>query len=380
MTSQHDILDIRHRLHAHPGLSGSEAYAHDLIVSVLQSLSPVALHSHVGGYGVIAVWGTDRTAPTLALRADTDALPIDEPNDLPYRSTVANVAHKCGHDGHTAIMLRVAELLAASPDLYADQNVMLLFQPEEETGYGSQKLIDSGIMQQYNIKAVYGLHNIPGYREGELLLNPATFAAASVGVKYKLTGRQTHASTPEKGVNPGLAVAEIIETFAHFNAKGDHLSDFRQSTLIGVRLGEEAYGTSAGDAEVMFTLRAFTNESMSALRQMADKEVVSIAEKNGLQLSVSESDPFNATENTRELVERLGSHFTAAGCAVRNLAEPFRWSEDFANYLLHWPGALFGVGSGVDHAELHHPLYDFPDGIIGQAANYFHEIVKNKIY
>ena len=344
------MSSIRIDLHNHPGISGNEYYAHDLIVRSLAGCRPDKVYDHVGGYGVIAVWGTHPSRPTYALRADTDALPI---------------GHRCGHDGHTAILLRVAEHIAQQP---ADdsRNLLLIFQPEEETGLGAQKILDSGILQQYNIQAIFGMHNLPGYPLGTVVLNYHTFAAASCGIIFRLTGRHTHASTPEKGINPGLAVAEIIQCMQQLNT-GERVSDeqFRQSTLICVRLGDEAFGTSAGDAEVMFTLRAYTNNTMEHLLAEALDLAGSIASRHHLQFDHALRDPFSATENASQWVEYIEEH---CGARVQHLLTPFRWSEDFSNYLRWFPGAFFGIGAGQRQPELHHPDYDFPDALIDPAA------------
>ena len=239
-----DYKAIRHQLHEHPQTAGNEQFAHDYIIQYLQSLHPDKVYTHVGGYGVVAVWGKDPGKETIAFRADTDALPI---------------GHRCGHDGHTTILLRLAELVDS---VAGGSNKLLLWQPAEETGTGSRAVLESGILQQYNIKAFYALHNLPGYPLGTVVLCPRTFAAASTGVVYHLDGRETHASTPEMGVNPGLAVSEIINRFNGFNGRN---GEFRQSTLICVRVGSPAFGTSAGHGEVMFTLRAFTNDEMERL-------------------------------------------------------------------------------------------------------------------
>lgn len=376
-----DAIEIRHKLHQHPGLSGDEAYAHDLIVRTLAECAPTEVCEHVGGYGVIAVWGANKSKPTLVFRGDTDALPIAEHLNLAYRSETEGVGHKCGHDGHTAILLQLASMLGADAEVWKDVNVILVFQPEEETGYGSQKILDSGVLQQYNVKAVYGLHNLPGFPKGCIVLNYHTFAAASVGEAYRLTGRQTHASTPEKGINPGLAIAEIVQRFAQLNS-GTNVSDdeFTQSTLICIHCGDVAFGTSAGQGEVMFTLRAYTNERMEKLMGEANAIVGEVAARHHLVVEQSVHDGFMATENNSQLVERLEQLFVNNGHQVRNAMEPFRWSEDFANYLVNYPGAFFGVGIGENHCELHHPDYDFEDGIIVPAAQCFYEIIKEKIY
>ena len=333
-----DYKEIRHQLHEHPQTAGNEQFAHDLIVRHLQQLHPAKVYTHVGGYGVIAVWGTSENSkfkiqnskPTIAFRADTDALPI---------------GHRCGHDGHTAILLRLAELIdgvfAEHSTLTTDHctlttgnNILLLFQPAEETGQGARAVLESGILQQYNIQAIYALHNIPGYPLGTVVLpgplgstsvaeQPCkyTFAAASTGIVFRLDGRETHASTPELGINPGLAVAEIIQRVGSGecivdSTRGQALPTTHYplstnteafATLICVRLGSPAFGTSAGSAEVMFTLRAFTNAAMERLLADANAAVDEIANRHRLKVSRSLVEPFRATENTPACVDHIKS-------------------------------------------------------------------------
>ena len=398
-----DYKEIRHALHQHPQTVGNEQFAHDLIVRHLQGLHPDKVYTHVGGYGVIAVWQGETShlspltshLPTIAFRADTDALPI---------------GHRCGHDGHTTILLRLAELVDSLTCRPVDYNILLLWQPAEETGTGARAVLDTGILQQYNIKAFYALHNLPGYPLGTVVLCPKTFAAASTGVVYRLDGRETHASTPELGINPGLAVAEIIQRFSQFNnlppsaksinpdncisgsPRSGETSEFRQSTLICVRVGEPAFGTSAGHADVMFTLRAFSNKTMEKLLADANRAVDEIASRHNLTVSRSLVDPFRATENNPDCVNAIkkavektnasdNSHLPPPTSHLSPLTfhlkdTPFRWSEDFAEYLQLFPGAMFGIGSGEDHPELHHPSYDFPDELIEPAAQLFFKLLK----
>ena len=362
-----DYRAIRKALHEHPQTAGDEQFAHDTIVRHLQGLHPDKVYTHVGGWGVIAVWGKDPTAPTIAFRADTDALPI---------------GHRCGHDGHTTILLRLAELVDTAKlntehlALNTKSNILLLFQPAEETGTGSQSVLESGILQQYNIARFYGLHNLPGYPLGTVVLCPRTFAAASTGVVYHLDGRETHASTPELGINPGLAIAEIIKRFNDFNG---HKGEFRQSTLICVHLGSPAFGTSAGHGEVMFTLRAFTNDEMERLIHDANSAVDEIAARHKLTVSRTLVEPFRATENNGDCVEAIEKAAEDVPLRVRYQMEPFRWSEDFAEYLLHFKGAMFGIGSGERQPELHHPDYDFPDALIEPAAQLFFRLAAEPI-
>ena len=348
-----DYKEIRNTLHEHPQTAGNEQFAHDTIVNHLQGLHPDKVYTHVGGYGVIAVWGKDPQAPTVAFRADNDALPI---------------GHRCGHDGHTTILLRLAELIDEHVSTYQRVNILLLWQPAEETGTGSRAVLDTGILQQYNIQSFYALHNLPGYPLGTVVLCPRTFAAASTGVVYHLDGRETHASTPELGINPGMAIAEIINRFNGFNGRD---GEFRQSTLICVHIGQPAFGTSAGHGEVMFTLRAFTNDEMEKMLSEANQVVDEVSARYGLKVSRSLVEPFRATENNGDCVEAIEKAAEDVPLRVRYQMEPNRWSEDFAEYLLEFNGAMFGIGSGEKHAELHHPDYVFPDEIIEPAAQLF---------
>jgi amidohydrolase len=353
MNDMTDYKEIRHLLHEHPQTAGNEQFAHDLIVKHLQGLHPDKVYTHVGGYGVIALWGKDTSAPTVAFRADSDALPI---------------GHRCGHDGHTTILLRLAELVDENVSVFQHINILLLWQPAEETGEGARAMLESGILQQYNIQSFYALHNLPGYPLGTVVLCPRTFAAASTGVVYHLDGRETHASTPELGINPGMAITEIINRFNGFNGRD---GEFRQSTLICVRIGQPAFGTSAGHGEVMFTLRAFTNDEMEKLLSEANQVVDEVSARYGLKVSRSLVEPFRATENNGDSVEAIEKAANEVPLCVRYQMEPNRWSEDFAEYLLHFKGAMFGIGSGEQQPELHHPDYDFPDALIEPAAQLF---------
>lgn len=375
-----EIIRIRHDLHAHPSLSDEESYAHDLIADYLRRLNPTRLFLHVGGYGVIAQFGDDNSE-FVAFRVDTDALPIQEQLPVSYASCVSGVSHKCGHDGHTAIALRLAELLHERQKLANNSHaVLLLFQPAEETGKGSMRILESGVLQKYNISAFYGLHNLPGFPQGKLVFKYGTFAAASVGWILHLKGRQTHAAFPEKGINPALAVAEIIQKVLAGNNSPENEKKFHQATLIYTRIGAEAFGTSAGDADVMFTLRAFCNSEM----ELWKKEVVAIAYRvaamHKLSLSVEWKEEFRATENHNEVVSHLVSVAEKNGFDHVVIQQSFRWSEDFSEYLLRYPGAFWGIGAGEECPELHHPDYNFPDEILETAALFAEKLLTEQIF
>ncbi len=369
-----EIVRYRHALHAHPELSGEEKSTHNLIVDFLQKCNPTQLYSHVGGFGVVAAFG-EKGAPCVVLRADIDALPIQEETVIPYRSEQKGVAHKCGHDGHTAILLAVAERIARHP---VKCTVLLLFQPAEETGEGAARVWSSGILQGYSPRAIYGLHNLPGFPKSCLVFKDNTFAAASVGWVIRLQGRQTHAAFPELGLNPALAVAEIISEVLARNLRPEvGEAQFHQATLIHARIGEVAFGTAAGDAVVMFTLRAFTNCEMRLWKEQLCQLLQQIAERHGLKSEWEWREPFMATENHPAAMERLRQVAQENGFSFQEIQQPFRWSEDFSLYLTNCEGAFFGIGSGEETPELHHPDFDFPDGIIPTAADFFEKLLRS---
>lgn len=323
-----DIIEIRHYLHQHPELSGQETNTMQTIADFLKPLKPDILETHVAGCnGLTAVFYGENRNKSVAFRADIDALPIEEDADLQYKSYNKGVAHKCGHDGHTAILLDFARKIAFKSRPF---NIILLFQPEEETGYGAKKMLQSETLRRLKPDAIFGLHNIPGAPLGDIVIKYDTFAAASTGFIIKLHGRQAHAAYPETGINPGMAVAEIIAETQKIHSEA---TVFRQTTLIYTRIGEIAFGTSAGDAEIMLTLRSFTNAGMKELIKTVENIAAEKAKKYNLRVGFDFKDSFNALENNDRYVDIIKSSAEKLNYGVDIITEPFRWSEDLS--LIH---------------------------------------------
>lgn len=372
-----NLIELRHYFHAHPELSGQEVQTHHLIVDFLQTTNANRIISHVAGNGVIAVFSGKNSGKTIAIRGDIDALPISEHNDFSYSSVNDGVGHKCGHDGHTTILLQLAKNLSENP--LEKGTVILIFQPEEETGNGAKKMIDSGVLKQFHIDYIFGLHNLPSFSLGAVVVKYGTFAAASSGMIIRLQGRETHAANPEKGINPAMAVAELIQWFDNFNQTHKNGNDFQQATLVYARIGKMAFGTSAGDAEVMVTLRAFSNDLMQQLVNQVTLYLIEISKKHQLDISHTFQDEFLAVENDTNCVKMVEQAAQCADMQTVNLELPFRWSEDFSHYLKNYRGAFFGIGAGYNHVELHHPDYDFPDELIESGAILFRHIIQENV-
>lgn len=354
------IIEFRKDLHSHPELSGKEIHTSRKIVRFISKYNPDKIIENIGGYGVIAVFKGSIPGKNIMFRADMDALPIQEESSLNYKSTIKNIAHLCGHDGHSAILINLISRISENRPTRG--SVSFLFQPAEETGEGAVNIINDKNFETPDF--IFALHNLPGYSKNEILLKAGTFAAASRGMIIKLTGKQSHAAEPEKGISPALAMSELVTFFTELDTMDNLFSDFVLATVVYARLGEIAFGTTPGNAEVMVTLRSFTDNDMQQLTEFSKQKVNGISQKYKIQYELSFVDEFPATVNDPGCIKTITELCNKTGYNYKLLEQPFKWSEDFGRYTLIIPGALIGVGSGEEHPNLHNPGYDFPDEII----------------
>lgn len=366
------IVDLRRELHQNPELSDNEKYTSKRIVNFLAQYNPDEIIENVGGYGVVCIFKGKEKGPSVLFRCDLDALPVDEINDVDYKSNVKGVAHKCGHDGHMAIVAGLAD--AFSKNHPKKGRVILLFQPSEENGQGAYRVVNDEKFKKIEVDYAFALHNLPGFPKGEILLRNNIFASASKGMIIKLAGKTSHAGEPENGNSPAIAMADIVKELTLLPEKENAFSDFTLVTVIHARLGEVAFGTTPGYAEVMATLRTYTNDDMGLLTNFAGEIALKNAEKSKLKCSISYVEEFPATINNSMLVKCIEEVAKSNNFNSEYLAKPFRWSEDFAHFTQNFPGALFGLGSGENHPQLHNPDYDFPDEIIENGVKMFYGI------
>jgi len=205
------------------------------------------------------------------------------------------------------------------------------------------------------------------------------FASASKGMIIKLKGKTSHAAEPEKGINPSLAVAEIIQRLSSIPKKLKKIKDFSMVTPIHTKIGKPAFGTSAGYAEIMFTLRSFKNKDMILLTNEAVKSANAISKKYKLKTEINFTEIFPATVNDDKCIELIKESAKENKLKVKSLKNPFKWSEDFGHFTRQFRGALFGLGSGINQPALHNPDYDFPDEIIEAGTKMFYSIIKKII-
>lgn len=365
---------LRHQLHRIPETAFAERQTAAHIEEFLKAYRPTELVNGLGGTGIAAVFTGKAKGPTLMFRCELDALPIAENNDVEYRSTHKGNGHQCGHDGHMAMVAGLAPLLAQEP--LPCGRVILLFQPAEETGQGAQKVLEDPQFEALQPDYIFALHNLPGYARGQIVCKKDTFASASRGMIVKLTGAPSHASHPENGRNPALAVSQITAAMLAIPTMHTPFGQAALITPIHLKVGQPAFGTSPGDGEVMFTLRSHQNDAMQALIQQAEHTVHHLAKAYKLHCEISYTENFDAVENAPQAQEKIEAAAQKLGQEVHYKPEPFAWSEDFGIFTAAFPGAMFGLGSGEEQPQLHNEDYNFPDEILPQGTALFWELVR----
>jgi amidohydrolase len=356
------LIELRHRLHRQPERSGQEKQTAETLVQFLEGCRPERIMTGLGGHGLAAVFAGEQPGPRVLVRCELDALPIPESLDLSYRSEVVGVSHKCGHDGHMAILAGLAERLQARPALRG--STILLFQPSEETGEGAARVLSDRKFQELRPDYVMALHNLPGYELGQVIIKGGAFASASTGLHVHLLGRTAHAAEPEAGNSPALAVAQLIQVFSAMPQYHTSLHEAAKVTVIQARVGEIAYGTSPGEGDVRVTLRAYSTELIDRLTERAKELAGHTAGLFGLKLATETTEIFPATANDPDVIDLCEKAAGEVSLKVHHLEIPFGWSEDFGHFTSQYRGALIGLGAGTDQPPLHHPDYDFPDDLI----------------
>ena len=366
---QETLMNLRRELHRFPELSGNEKQTAGRIAKFLKPLKPDLILEKLGGHGVLAVFSSGQPGPEVLFRADTDALPISETTNVDYRSVQSGVSHKCGHDGHSAILAGLAAHISANRPQKG--KYLLLFQPAEETGMGAKAVLSDPSFAGFNPDYCFALHNLPGYTRNSIIVRNGTFAAASMGMIIRLKGRTSHASEPDKGQSPAAAMARLMASLPKLSGNGPAFgySDFALLTLIYGSLGTPAFGTSPGEAVLMATLRAYLDSDMKLLIDKAVALVRKMAETAQLTFEISYAEEFPATTNHPDAVKFVTEAASKLGLPIVEAGLPFRWSEDFAHFAGRSKSTLFGIGAGKTHLPLHDPDYDFPDKIIGAGVS-----------
>lgn len=369
-----ELIKLRREVHQNPEVSCDEEETAKRIMRFIEPHKPDEIIMNLGGHGVAAIYNGEEDGETVLIRGDIDALPIQEINAFDYMSLVPGVSHKCGHDGHLTIIAGLSSYL--SNNRPAKGRVVLLFQPAEENGMGAKAVIEDEKFERIKPTYAFALHNLPGYPLHEVVYKNDSFTAAATSIIVKLNGKTAHAAEPEKGHNPALAIAEILQKVEDRTQPDITQVDFRLSTPVYLTMGEKAYGISAGYGEVHLTLRTWNNEVMDTFKAEVEEIALSTAKKYRLKPEISWTQTFAANVNDDDCVEIIKKAAEQNGYHTTNRQEPFKWGEDFGLFTQKIKkGAMFGIGSGGNTPALHNPDYDFPDEIIETGVKMFSSII-----
>ena len=360
-------LELRHELHAHPELSLHETWTKQrMLLFLRENTNNLQIVDPGKGY-FYAKYEVGPDAPTLAFRADFDALPIEEGIELPWASRNPGVSHKCGHDGHSSTLACFA--------MEVDQkgaacNVVFLFQDAEEVGAGAPVAVE--VLEKEGVQEIYGLHNWSAMEADHVHLLIGPLMPASKGMTVRMVGSPAHASQPENGVNPVFALAQIVQAIPELTAP-EGKKGYVMCTIVQLDVGALNFGVQASEGSLSMTLRAQYEDEIESLQNAIQKMARSLAAQQGMRVEFSFNDEFPALINDAACVEKVRAACEATGIPWVNLPDPspIRSSEDFGNYTNAVPGCLFYVGNGMDYPPIHTTEFDFRDANVAIGVRLF---------
>ena len=369
---QGDIKAWRRDLHAHPELLYDVYRTAAAVADKLKSFGCDEVVTGIGRTGVVGVihGGKGRDPrKVIGLRADMDALPIQEANDFPYKSTVPGKMHACGHDGHSAMLLGAARYLAETRNFAG--TAVVIFQPAEEGGAGGKSMVQDGLMERFGIEEVYGMHNYPGLPVGQFAIRPGPLMASADRLTIEIEGHGGHAARPHLTVDSVLVGAQIVSQIQSIVARN---VDPLQSAVVSICMFQ-AGSTDNVIPQTAFlrgTARSLTAEVRDLLERRLHEVVEGTARLHGAKATFTYKRDYPVTRN-HERQTAFASAVAAEVVGRERVEEntpPVMGAEDFSFMLEARPGAFIFVGNG-DSAGLHHPAYDFNDEVIPIGTSYW---------
>ncbi|KQZ14736.1 amidohydrolase [Mesorhizobium sp. Root554] len=375
---QEEIAGWRRHLHQSPEL-GFDVF--ETAAFVEEKLKAFGCDDVVTGLGKTGVVGLIRgrrgDGATVGLRADMDALPINEITGKPYASTVPGKMHACGHDGHVAMLLGAAKYLAETRNFSGA--VAVIFQPAEEGGGGGNEMVKDGLMDRFVIQKVFGMHNMPGLPVGQFAIRPGAVMAATAEFTITVRGRGGHAAMPNGTIDPIVAASQLVGALQTIASR---TVDPIESVVVSVTKfhAGDAYNVIPETAEIAGTVRTLKKEIAKTAQQRMRDICAGIAAAFGATIDVQYNDNYPVTFNHPEETVFAGDiAATVAGDAqVHREIQPLMGGEDFSYMLEARPGAFIFVGNGPS-AGLHHPAYDFNDEAIPHGVSYWVKLAETAL-
>ena len=372
-----ELIEIRHDIHRHPEIAFEEVRTADIVAQKLESWG-LDVHRGLGKTGVVGTLRAGSSNRAIGLRADMDALPVDELNAFDHRSVIDGKMHACGHDGHTTMLLGAARTLAQNRDF--NGTVHFIFQPAEEMYGGAKFMIEDGLFDKFPVEGVWGMHNMPGLPAGHFSVATGPVMAAADEYRVKITGVGGHAAYPHYAVDPVYIASEIVVALQTIAARRvDPLASVVVSTTV-LRAGN-AGNVIPESAEMIGSARAFTTELQDEIEGSIRRIAEGVAQAHGATAEVEYTRGYPPTINhpAETEIARQAAIRTAGAENVGAGGLPMMASEDFSFMLLERPGCYLFIGNGEgDHAvECHNPHYDFNDDILPIGARYWVNLVED---
>ena len=376
------MVTWRHHLHQHPELSFKEKMTSDFIASVLQS-HDIEIHRGLAVTGIIATVHGQRDGNVIGLRADMDALPIQELNDFSYKSVHEGKMHACGHDGHSTMLLGAAIYLKENNDFSG--TVHFIFQPAEEGGGGGRVMVEEGIFEKFPCQAVYGMHNFPGIAEGQFAVHDTAVMAANETLNISIKGKGGHAAMPDQCIDPVVVGAQIISALQSVVARNVAPLNSAVVSITMVNAGTVS-NVVPDDMQLTGSLRYFSKQVGDEVKEKIKNIVEGVSQSMGASATFESVPNYPATINTpkhAEVCANAAAMVVGENNVLRN-EQPTMGSEDFAFLLNASEGAYIWIGNGLVPEDspkggclLHNTKYDFNDEILPIGASYWIQLVQN---
>ena len=380
------LIALRRDLHAHPELAFNETRSADLVARELSAYG-LEVHRGLARTGVVGVLRQGRSARAIGLRADLDALPLEEKNDFAHRSTQPGKMHACGHDGHCAMLLGAARYLAEHRDtIDFDGTVYFIFQPAEESEGGAKVMLEDGLFAKYPMDAIYGLHNWPRIAVGEMAVMPGPVMAGTCAFEIRIAGRGCHAAMPDLGVDTLVAASQLVLALQTVVARNVPPCEAAVVSVTQIH-GGEAWNVIPDDAVLRGTIRSFKPEIQQLVERAIERLSSGIADAFGAKITVDFDSRYPPTVNSvaeTELCRRVAAD-ALGDDAVRKNELPSMAAEDFAYLLQVKPGCYVWLGNGLKGSArhggcaLHNPHYDFNDDILLIGVSYWVKLVEHAL-
>nr|WP_234627104.1 MULTISPECIES: M20 aminoacylase family protein [Rhizobium/Agrobacterium group] len=374
-----DVVEIRRYLHQHPELGLSEFHTSDYVAGKLEAMGYEVTRG-LARTGIVATLRNGTSQRSLGLRADFDALPITEETGLDYASLTPGLMHACGHDGHTAMLLGAAGILAERRNF--DGVVHLIFQPAEENFGGARLMIEDGLFERFPCDAVFGLHNDPGIAFGHFAFREGPIMASVDECKITVIGRGGHGAEPQSTSDPIVAGASIIMALQTIASRNIHPLDPVVVTVGAFHAGA-ASNVIPERADMVLTIRSFDDHVRDELENRVRAIAEGQAASYGMTVEIDYERGYPATVNHKaetDYVRDLARRFAGEG-KVFDMPRPTMGGEDFAYMLQEKPGTYFFLGTKRTENDppLHHPRYDFNDDIIPTGTAFWVDLVESRL-